>query len=152
MFVSSAVKWQLKRYQTASRSLEIFTMVLGLLLVAALFVRLELTLAFLLPPAGRRTSNPSSILLKNQIWNQDMDEASRRKAQGGMAETAAGAVLGRLLLGPFGMSGNHLKAANTDFIGRICTLHRYGLLTFFLWCRCLVRGVDWIQLRSEKCF
>jgi hypothetical protein len=114
MFVSSAVKWQLKRYRSTS-SLEIFTMVLGLLLVAALFVRSELTLAFLLPPADRRTSNPSSILLKNQKWNQDMDEASRRKAQGGMAETAAGAVLGGLLLGPFGMSGKHLKAANTDF-------------------------------------
>jgi hypothetical protein len=104
-------------------------MLLGLLLVATLFVRLELTLSFLPPLAGRRSSNPSIILLKNQRWNQDMEEASRRKAQGGMAETAAGAVLGGLLLGPFGMSGKRLKTANTDFIGR----SYIALYSFMVW-------------------
>lgn len=40
----------------------------------------------------------------NNNWNNQLDETGRRKAQSGIGETAAGAVLGGLLLGPFGES------------------------------------------------
>lgn len=46
----------------------------------------------------------STTSLKSNRFNRDMEENSRRKAQGGAAETAAGAILGGLLLGPFGKS------------------------------------------------
>jgi hypothetical protein len=45
---------------------------------------------------------PAGLALSDKRWDQEIEENSRRKAQGGMGETAAGAVLGGLLLGPFG--------------------------------------------------
>jgi transcriptional regulator with XRE-family HTH domain len=43
------------------------------------------------------------VVQDQQRWNREIDEKSRRKAQGdGMGETVAGAVLGSLVLGPFG--------------------------------------------------
>lgn len=49
-------------------------------------------------PAFRPT-----VAVRGQQWDQEIEENSRRKATGsGMGETAAGAVLGGLLLGPFG--------------------------------------------------
>jgi len=54
--------------------------------------------SFLLPPPP---STPT--VLYDQRLRRDMDERSRANAQGGgMGETAAGAVLGGLLFGPFG--------------------------------------------------
>lgn len=39
----------------------------------------------------------------DQRWNREIEENSRKKAQGGgISETVAGAVLGSLILGPFG--------------------------------------------------
>lgn len=44
-----------------------------------------------------------SIVVYDQRWNREIEENSRKKAQsGGMGETVAGAVLGSLVLGPFG--------------------------------------------------
>jgi len=39
---------------------------------------------------------------RNNNLNDDIERVGRQKAQGGMGETVAGAVLGGLLLGPFG--------------------------------------------------
>ena len=42
-------------------------------------------------------------VVNDQRWNREIEESSRKKAQGGgMGETVAGAVLGSLILGPFG--------------------------------------------------
>lgn len=50
--------------------------------------------------SGRKT-----LIVQDQRLNREIDENSRRKAQGGgMGETVAGAVLGGLILGPFGKS------------------------------------------------
>ena len=87
----------------------------GLLLLILLLVRLDRSFqAFLsVPTAGGvrstaslpsapRTSRPQTAVYDKR-WDREIDENSRRKAQtGGMGETAAGAVLGGLLLGPFG--------------------------------------------------
>lgn len=44
-----------------------------------------------------------TVIVKDQRLNREIDENSRLKAQGGgLGETVAGAVLGSLLLGPFG--------------------------------------------------
>jgi hypothetical protein len=40
--------------------------------------------------------------MRNNDLNDDIERAARQRAQGGVGETAAGAVLGGLLLGPFG--------------------------------------------------
>ena len=48
----------------------------------------------------KSTSWPSKMGLNN--LNDDIERAGRQKAKGGVGETAAGAVLGGLLLGPFG--------------------------------------------------
>jgi hypothetical protein len=43
------------------------------------------------------------VVVNDQRWNRDIEENSRRKAKSsGMGETLAGAVLGSLVLGPFG--------------------------------------------------
>ena len=50
-----------------------------------------------------RTKGDVPSVLHNQRWRQDIEENSRRKAQGsGAGETVAGAILGGLLGGPFG--------------------------------------------------
>ena len=42
-------------------------------------------------------------IVNDQRWNREIEDSSRKKAQGGgMGETVAGAVLGSLVLGPFG--------------------------------------------------
>lgn len=41
-------------------------------------------------------------MLHDNKFGRDIEEASRRKAKGGAGETVAGALLGGLLLGPFG--------------------------------------------------
>ena len=48
----------------------------------------------------KSTSWPSNMGLND--LNDDIERAGRQKAKGGVGETAAGAVLGGLLLGPFG--------------------------------------------------
>jgi phage shock protein A len=49
-----------------------------------------------------RAPAPSTLALHNGKFQRDIEENSRRKAQGGAGETVAGAVLGGMLLGPFG--------------------------------------------------
>ena len=51
------------------------------------------------------TWQPRTILHLDPKWEQEIEENSRRKASQkgpGVGETAAGAILGGLLLGPFG--------------------------------------------------
>jgi len=50
------------------------------------------------PPKKKRFVAP----LQLNKFDRDIEENSRRKAQGGAGETVAGALLGGLLLGPFG--------------------------------------------------
>jgi phage shock protein A len=49
-----------------------------------------------------RAPTRSTLVLQNGKFERDIEENSRRKAQGGTGETLAGAVLGGMLLGPFG--------------------------------------------------
>jgi hypothetical protein len=50
-----------------------------------------------------------ALIVKDQRWNREIDENSRREAKGGgMSETVAGAVLGGLILGPFGKNDGSL--------------------------------------------
>lgn len=56
--------------------------------------------SFLPPDRNSHVRQPTAVL--DGQWNREIDENSRRKAKGGMGETAAGAVLGGLMLGPFG--------------------------------------------------
>ena len=63
------------------------------------------TVAFLSQAHWRHpaTSKPSNIvILQNNKFERDLDKNSRQKATGGTGETVAGALLGGLLLGPFG--------------------------------------------------
>ncbi|CAB9522762.1 expressed unknown protein [Seminavis robusta] len=60
-------------------------------------VRLQEVASFLAP----HQPQTSHVILRNKI-QQNLEENSRRKAQGGAGETVAGAVLGGMLLGPFG--------------------------------------------------
>ena len=58
-----------------------------------------------LQPANLRQRFPklSPFRLHSDRFNRDLDERSRSRAQGeGAGEMAAGAILGGLLLGPFG--------------------------------------------------
>lgn len=48
-------------------------------------------------------SHPGSNPLRSRRLEDQIDENSRKRVQGGVGETAAGAILGGLLLGPFGM-------------------------------------------------
>ena len=44
-------------------------------------------------------------IVNDQKWNREIEDSSRKKVQGGgMGETVAGALLGSLVLGPFGRS------------------------------------------------
>lgn len=44
-------------------------------------------------------------IVNDQRWSREIEDNSRKKAQGGgMGETVAGALLGSLVLGPFGKS------------------------------------------------
>jgi hypothetical protein len=48
------------------------------------------------------SSKTEAKMGRNNNLNDDIERVGRQKAQGGMGETVAGAVLGGLLLGPFG--------------------------------------------------
>lgn len=48
------------------------------------------------------TTTRIPTVLHDKKMQRDIEERSLRNAKGGMGETAAGAVLGGLLLGPFG--------------------------------------------------
>jgi hypothetical protein len=50
---------------------------------------------------GRNSLAPTTILHDKQL-DKEIDENSRRKAKIGGGEVAAGAILGGLILGPFG--------------------------------------------------
>ena len=58
------------------------------------------------PPKWSDRTNKNNrclTIVNDQRWNREIEENSRKKAQGGgMGETVAGAVLGSLVLGPFG--------------------------------------------------
>jgi hypothetical protein len=50
-----------------------------------------------------KKGNPHFTITYDQRWNREIDDNSRKKAQGGgVGETVAGALLGSLVLGPFG--------------------------------------------------
>lgn len=78
--------------------------------ILILLVWLDVLQGFSVPPPSFLTSSSfhrrtksDVIVLENQRWRQDIEENSRRKAQGnGAGETVAGAILGGLLGGPFG--------------------------------------------------
>lgn len=48
------------------------------------------------------TASSGPAQMRNNDLNDDIERAARQRAQGGVGETAAGAVLGGLLLDPFG--------------------------------------------------
>ena len=58
--------------------------------------------AFALPSAIK--ARTTTVALHDNKLRQDIEQRSLQNAKGGMGETAAGAVLGGLLLGPFGTS------------------------------------------------
>jgi hypothetical protein len=64
-------------------------------------------IAHSLTQQGSPYNRQETLIVKDQRWNREIEENSRRKAQaGGMGETVAGAVLGGLVLGPFGKNNN----------------------------------------------
>jgi hypothetical protein len=77
--------------------------------------------AFMPSPAGQRRAVPTTTVFETDTWrkqhhgrlapttilhdkqlDKEIDENSRRKAKNGGGEVAAGAILGGLILGPFG--------------------------------------------------
>lgn len=92
-----------------------------------------ITLGSFLTQQGSAYNRRATFIVKDQRWNREIDENSRREAQGGgMRETVAGAVLGGLILGPFGALfgasiGANVGAKKAELDARRAEMERLGI-------------------------
>ena len=102
---------------SSDHNLYMFTMERGCFLFILLLHQIRIVRGFIgqnakilpittCPPKWSDRTNKNNrclTIVNDQRWNREIEENSRKKAQGGgMGETVAGAVLGSLVLGPFG--------------------------------------------------